>query len=251
MASRWKQGWGVSGGFFILLMMWLAVGSAFSQSSPSDIFVDEDSVEEEEEYESLVGFTGYGASLGGIKFFGPSGVDGSKTKFVLQGNFRYRFGERWIGSGEFGFGWNSFEARGDTVLAVNFGSLSLLREFSGYQGMTWRVGGGAGLYGWNYKFDGKSIRDRGSQQFYNGFDPGLVLTMEAERRIGAHTTLSAALQDHYIFSADDKFDDLFDSNLNALIFRLGIHFHFSPYEGILWEGEDDLGGRLGSGEDGQ
>ena len=233
-----------------VLLALVAVASVQAQSRPSDIFVSEDEGGGQEVFESLDGFTGYGADLGVLRFYGGDAVDGAKLRFLLQGNFRYRFNEHWVGVGDFGFGWNSFEARGDTVLTVNFGNVSILRQFSGFKGFDWRVGGGLGFYRWNYKFHGKSIRDGVSQQFYRGFDPGVVLDLEAERRISQHVTLTGAVQHHYIFSGDSKFDLLFDENLKAMAFRLGVHYHFSPYEGILWEPEEDQGLTLGSGQAG-
>jgi hypothetical protein len=233
-----------------VLLALVAATSVQAQSRPSDIFVSEEEGEGDTVFESLQGFTAYGGSVGAIRFYGSDAVDGAKPRFLLQGNFRYRFSDDWVGAAGFGFGWNSFEARGDTVLTANFGNVSILREFSGFQGFDWRVGGGLGLYRWNYKFDGKTIRDGLSQQFYRGFDPGIVLDLEAERRITQHVTLTAAAQNHYIFSGDDKFDLLFDQNLTAIAFRLGVHYHFSPYEGILWDPEEDQGLTLGSGQAG-
>lgn len=241
--ARWA-GW-----MTVVVLLALATAPpATGQSRPSDIFVAEEEAEEGESLESLIGFTAYGAGLGGLRFYGSDAVDGAKARFLLQGNYRYAFDENWVGAGNFGFGWNAFEARGDTVLTVNFGSISILREFSGFQGLDWRAGGGLGLYRWNYKFDGKSLRDPVSQQFYKGFVPGVVLDLEAERRITQHVTLTAAAQNHYIFSGDEKFETLFDENLSALAFRLGVHYHFSPYEGILWEPEEDQGLTLDSGQ---
>ena len=233
------------------LLALLTVTSVGAQSSPSDIFVSEEAGDEGDIFESLQGFSGYGASLGTIRFYGSDAVDGAKTRFLLQGNYRYRFNEDWIGTGDFGFGWNSFEARGDSVLTVNFGALVAMRQFSGFQGLDWRAGGGFGLYRWNYKFNGKTLQDGGTgHHFYRGFVPGVILALEAEKRITQHVTLTGSAQNHYIFSGDDKFDFLFDQNLKAYAFRLGIHFHFSPYEGILWEQEEDQGLTLDSGQSG-
>lgn len=248
MVLVWVRCAGRVGLWFLLALA--AVTSVQAQSRPSDIFVNEEEGGGETVFESLDGFTSYGAAVGGIRFYGGDAVDGAKVRFLLQGNYRYRFNEDWVGAADFGFGWNSFEARGDTVLTANFGNISILREISGLQGFDWRVGGGLGFYRWNYKFDGKSIRDAVSQRFYRGFDPGVVLNFEAERRITQHVTMTGAAQNHYIFSGDDKFSQLFDENLKALSFRLGVHYHFSPYEGILWEPEEDQGLTLGSGQAG-
>ena len=224
-----------------------APGHALAQSSPSDIFVDEATDIGEVVYEPLAGFTGYGAALGLVRLYGSDVTDGAKVRPILQATFKYRFSEDWIGLGEFGFAWNSFEARKDTVLAVSFGTIGMLREFSGFRGMTWRAGGGIGMYRWNYKNNGKSLRDPSTQQFYRGFVPGIELGFEAEKRMAQHVTLAGSIQNHLIFASDDKFDSLFNSNFSALGFRLGVHYHFSPYEGILWERKEKKGIRLTSG----
>ena len=221
--------------------------NAFAQSAPSDIFVDEATDIGEVAYEPLSGFTGYGANVGMVKMYGGDGTEGATIRPIMQASFKYRFSEDWIGLGEFGFAWNSFESRKDTVLAVSFGTLGALREFSGYRGMTWRAGGGVGMYRWNHKNNGKSLRDPQTQQFYRGFVPGVQVGFEAEKRMARHVTLTGSLQNHYIFASDDKFDSLFNSNFSALSFRIGAHYHFSPYEGILWERKEKQGIRLSSG----
>ena len=46
-----------------------------------------------------------------------SDSDASKDAFVrpsMQGVFRYRFNDNWVGVGEFGFGWNAYKDKGDT-----------------------------------------------------------------------------------------------------------------------------------------
>lgn len=220
---------------------------ALAQSSPADIFVDEVSDLGTSEYDPLSGFTGYGANVGLIRLYGSDVTDGAKVRPILQATFKYRFSEDWIGIGDFGFAWNAFKARKDTVLTVNFGTLGLLREFSGFKGLTWRAGGGLGMYRWNYKNNGKSVRDTGTQQFYRGFVPGIELGFEAEQRMSRHVTLTGSVQNHYIFAGDDKFDSLFNSNFSAIGFRIGAHYHFSPYEGILWEKKEDNRIRMTSG----
>jgi hypothetical protein len=230
----------------------LSLGSGLSsnvlaQSAPSDIFVDEATDLGDLAYEPLAGFTGYGANVGLIRMYGSDATDGAKLRPIMQATFKYRFSEDWIGLGEFGFAWNAFEARKDTVLAVSFGTIGALREFSGFRGMTWRAGGGLGMYRWNYKNNGKSLRDSKTQQFYRGFVPGIQIGFEAERRMSRHVTVTGSLQNHYILASDDKFDSLFDSNFSAVGFRVGASYHFSPYEGILWERKEKQGIRMSSG----
>ena len=58
------------------LLALLTVTSVGAQSSPSDIFVSEEAGDEGDIFESLQGFSGYGASLGTIRFYGSDAVDG-------------------------------------------------------------------------------------------------------------------------------------------------------------------------------
>lgn len=224
---------------------------ARAQSSPSDIFVDESEGQEDVIFESLTGFTGYGFTVGGFKLLGGELAGKSQVRPLLQGAFRYRFNESWQGVGEFGFGWSSFEAKGDTVMTTTFGTLGLLRSVTELLGADVRAGGGLGFYRWNYKFNGKSIRDDVTQRFYRGFVPGFYLGAEAERRLTQHVTATGSLQNHYIFTSSDKFQSLFDGNYDALTFRFGLNYHFSPYEGIIWERKETKRIRLESGKAGK
>lgn len=207
---------------------------AAAQSSPTDIFVA-DETETEEVFEPLRGFTGYGMTMGIIRVHSAEVAEGAQIRPVLQGDFRYRFSDQWIGKGEFGFGWNGFEAREDTVLALTYGTLGLERELHNLLGMTFRLGAGGGMYRWNYKSEGKSVRDPITHRFYRGFVPGGYVGLEGERRLTRHVTTTLAFQNHYIFTASDRYERLFDENLGAWTARLGVHYHFSPYEGIIWE----------------
>ena len=207
---------------------------AAAQSSPLDIFVAGET-DTEEVFEPLRGFTGYGLTMGVIGLHGAEVTEGAQIRPVLQGDFRYRFSDHWIGKGEFGFGWNGFEARADTVLALTYGTLGAEREFHNLLGMTLRLGVGGGMYRWNYKSDGKSVRDPITHRFYRGFVPGGYVGLEGERRLTRHVTTTLALQNHYILTASDRYERLFDENIGAWTARLGVHYHFSPYEGILWE----------------
>jgi hypothetical protein len=229
-------GW-AAGTRVLPLVLGVALGltrDAAAQSSPTDIFVADETVKEEV-FEPLRGFTGYGMTVGIIRIHGAEVAEGAQIRPVLQGDFRYRFSDHWIGKGEFGFGWNGFEARQDTVLAVTYGTLGAEREFRNLLGMTFRLGAGGGMYRWNYKADGKSVRDPITHRFYRGFVPGGYLGLEGERRLTRHVTTTVALQNHYILTASDRFERLFDENIGAWTARLGVHYHFSPYEGIIWE----------------
>lgn len=245
--SSWA-GWAAQFRLLVLGIATLVAGSAFAQSSPSDIFVNEEAAGEQVIYQSLRGFTGYGVKGGLMRFYGADVAENAQVRPILQGDFRYRFSDAWIGKGEFGFGWNSFDARQDTVLAVTFGTLGIERQFQEWMGLTMRTGGGLGMYRWNYKDKGKSVRDPITQQFYRGFVPGLYLGVEGEKRISQHATFSLGLQNHYIMTSDDKFEVLFDQNVSALSLRAGLHYHFSPYEGIFWERQEKKVIRLTSGK---
>ncbi len=60
--------------------------------------------------------------------------------------------------------------------------------------------------------------------------------LEAEKRLTAHVTLLGTGQVHYIFSGNENdFPTMFGGDDSFVTARLGINYHFSPYEGILWE----------------
>jgi hypothetical protein len=205
------------------------------------------------------------AILQSLKSFGSFGVNGGGMLFILdkdarnkaeirpslQSSFRYRFSEELVGVAEFGFGWNAYKDRGDTVLAVTSGTLGLYKHVSNAIGLDWKLGGGAGIYRWNYKFNGHSLRDPQTDLFYRGLDPGLFVGFEAEHRLAAHVTLLATGQTHYIFSGNKSdFPTAFGGNDAFVSMRVGVNYHFSPYEGILWERKIDRKIRLTSGKAG-
>jgi hypothetical protein len=203
-------------------------------------------------YQSLKNFGSFGADMGIMRFTRDS--DASTDALVrpsLQAVFRYRFNENWVGVGEFGFGWNAYKDRGDTVLTVMSGTLGGYRHISGAIGLDWKVGGGAGFYRWNYKSSGKSLRDAETQLYLRGVDPGLFGGMEAERRMTAHVTLHGTAQYHYMFSENMKdFPTFMGGNDSFFVIRFGVNYHFSPYEGILWESKKTRVIRLTSGKAG-
>ncbi len=202
--------------------------------------------------QSLKTFGSFGLNAGGMLFYlDKDARDKAEIRPSLQSSFRYRFSDRLVGVAEFGFGWNAYKDRGDTVLAVTSGTLGLYRHFSNAIGLDWKLGGGAGMYRWNYKFNGRSLRDPQTDLYYRGFDPGLFVGLEAERRIASHVTLLVTGQSHYIFSGNKTdFPTAFSGNDGYLTFRLGVNYHFSPYEGILWERKIDRTIRLTSGKAG-
>ena len=61
------------------------------------------------------------------------------------------------------------------MLTVSSGTLGAYRHFSQAVALDWKFGGGFGIYSWNYKYGGKSIRDPETQLHYRGFDPGLFI----------------------------------------------------------------------------
>ncbi len=229
---------------------------ALSQGRASDFFVDEEADRASRVFQPLRDFSAMGASMGVMKVFGGDLGEKAEIRGIGQSVFRYRFNENWVGTGEFGLGWNSFEAGGDTVLTFTFGTIGAARKFASAFSMDLRMGFGAGLYRWNYKYDGRSVRDRTpgepTHQFYRGIDFGGYVGLEGERRVTRHVTLLGMLQHHYVMTADkDRFRSLFDKDHSFLSFRIGAAYHFSPYEGMLWERTGRTRIRLESGREGR
>lgn len=219
---------------------------------PTDIYVDESAGNARAVFQSLRDFGSFGGSLGALRVFGGDLGADAQVAPTFAGAFRYRFGDRWVGLADFGFGWNDFDAKGDTVLAFTYGTLGLARSFARPAGVELRAGAGAGFYRWNYKWHGRSVRDPRTFRFYRGLDPGAWLGLEGERRITQHITVTGALRDHLVLTADaDQFDLLFDRNHSFVDLRAGVNYHFSPYEGILWEGKKTSRIRLESGRGGR
>lgn len=233
-----------------------ALNGARAQESPassaSDLTVRDETVQKKQVWGPLKGFSSYGAQLGFSRVMGGDVADGARLRPLLQASFRYRFNDQWVGTGDFGMTWGAFADRGDSVLAYNFGTLGALRTLGAFHGAALKAGGGFGMYRWNYKFKGKSIRDPLTQRFQKGFAPGLFLQGEAERRMTAHVMLAGSVQLHKLFNSDsEKWKTYFDQSQSILGFRLGIHYHWSPVEGILWERKKDTKVRIESGQGGK
>ncbi len=256
---RWSLGVAVVAVAAVLAV----VVPARAQVQPGDIVVNEVRKPRAAEFPSLARFSGYGFTTGIMKVFGGELGKSTQVKPILQTVFRYRLNDIWTGTGEFGFGWNSFKDRGDTVLTFAFGTLGAARKIGNAFGTDLRATGGLGFYRWNYKYKGQSLRDSdrllpdgviqpGTQRFFRGISPGGYLGLESEYRLTRHVTLLGLLQQHYVLTADkSKFNSLFDENHALVSLRFGVTYHFSPDEGILWEGRSVKKIRLESGKEGR
>lgn len=203
-------------------------------------------------FQSLKTFGSFGMNAGGMLFIlDKDARRDAQIRPSLQSSFRYRFSDQLVGVAEFGYGWNAYRDRGDTVLAVTSGTLGLYKHMSDAIGLDWKFGGGAGFYRWNYKFNGNSLRDPQTDLLYRGIVPGVFVGLEAERRLTAHVTLLATGQTHYLFSGNKSdFPTAFGGSDAYLTMRVGVNYHFSPYEGILWERKVKRTIRLQSGKAG-
>jgi hypothetical protein len=202
--------------------------------------------------QSLVDFGSFGVNVGLMRYLADkeSSTD-VRIRPSLQGVFRYRFNDRWVGVSEWGYGWNAYKDKGDTVMTVVSGTFGAYRHISQALNLDWKLGGGFGFYRTNYKFHGKSIRDPKTELYYRSIDPGLFVGGEAEKRLSPHVTLLGTLQFHYLFSSNkDDFPTAFSGNDAYTSLRFGVNYHFSPYEGILWEKKTKRTIRLTSGKAG-
>ncbi len=239
--------------FPVVVSVWCLAGAgeAVAQdSTPLESPAEEESSTPVQLFQSLRQFGSFGANVGGMLFLSDQDAsDGALVRPSLQTAFRYRFNESWVGVAEFGFGWNAFDAKGDTVLTVTSGTLGLYRHLSDALSFDWKIGSGAGFYRQNYKFNGRSIRDPETQLHIRSIDPGLFLGLEVERRMAKHVTLLATGQYHFLFSSHkDDFPTLLGGNDSFVTTRIGVNYHFSPYEGILWERQQKRVIRLKSGK---
>jgi hypothetical protein len=247
---RWIRGSAVAMAALAAAVLFLP--ALAQEQKKVDITITGETAQKKTVFQSLNQFGSYGGSFGMMKLIGGDLGPDAQARPVLQGIFRYRFSDLWVGTAEFGFGWNALQDQGDSVVTFHFGTLGAARRVYQRFGVDVRAGAGAGFYRWNYKFKGKSLRDDHTQRLYRGVAPGGYLGFEAERRIARHVTLLLQLQDHYVATADsDQFASLFDQNHQILSFRLGANYHFSPYEGILWERKKAGKIRLESGKEGK
>jgi hypothetical protein len=250
---RWSKGFPLT---FAVLAAISMSGMALVFPARSQVSTGELTIQEPEKaktpFQSLRDFGSFGSYLGVMKVFGGDLGKDSQLKPVMQGVFRYRFSDDWVGLGEFGFGWNSFKDRGDTVVTFTYGTLGAARHVGNKLGFEWRLSAGPGAYRWNYKYHGKSLLDPETYRPYRGMSLGGFIGAEAERRITSHVTLVGALQQHMVFSADSHlFHSVFNKNYPFLAIRVGANYHFSPYEGILWEKKGSKKIRLESGREGK
>ena len=241
--------------FPVVVAVWCLVGAAEAvaqeRSVPSEPVAEEASTPTKV-FQSLRTFGSFGANLGWMRFLSDEDASGGAlVRPSMQAAFRYRFSEAWVGVGEFGFGYNAYEDKGDTVLTVTSGTLGLYRHLSNALNFDWKLGFGAGYYAWNYKFKGESVRDPESQLRLRGSAPGFFTGLEVERRITKHVTFLMTNQYHFLFSAnEDDFPTLLGGNDSFFAMRFGVNYHFSPTEGILWEREQRRVIRLESGKAG-
>jgi hypothetical protein len=246
---RWFRGFAVAMTCLAAVVSFLPARA--QEQKQVDITITGEQAQKKSVFQSLSEFGSYGGAAGVMKVLGGDLGPDSQARPVLQSVFRYRFNEAWVGTTEFGFGWNSFRDQGDSVLTFHFGTLGAARRISERFGFEVRAAAGAGFYRWNYKFKGKSLRDPETQRFYRGIAPGGYLGLEGERRITRHVTLLTVLQGHYVTTSDQElFHSLFDRNHAIMSWRLGANYHFSPYEGILWERKTKRTIRLTSGKAG-
>lgn len=206
-------------------------------------------------FQSLKDFGSFGVGAGIMSWVGDE--DASTDALIrpaLDAVFRYRFSEKWVGVGEMGFGWNAYKDRGDTVMSAYSFTLGAFRHVGRPLGLDLRLGGGGGLYSWRYKDTATIadvVEDPVTDQPYKGTDPGLFAGLEAEHRLTTHVTLMGQGLMHYIFSSNEEdFPTRFGGNDAMLQVRFGVNYHFSPYEGILWERKTKRVIKLQSGKAG-
>lgn len=258
---RWSSVSTMTSALFAVI---LACGSGQAQESPGSA-APAGQAQPRTLFQSLNQFSAVGGTFGLLNLFGGDLGADAKARPLMQAAFRYRFSDRWIGTSEPGFGWSAFKAQGDTVLTFTFGTIGAARRLGSVLGLDCRASAGIGYYRWHYKHHGRSLRDSGpttgpdgavvdpgTQRRYKGLSPGGYLGGEAEYRLTGHVTLLALAQMHYVLTADKElFNYLFDQNHGFLGARLGAVYHFSPYEGILWERKQDTRIRLESGREGR
>jgi hypothetical protein len=184
---------------------------------------------------SLNKFASFGASMGFMKWvFDVDVAEGARVKPMLKGVFRYRFNQTWVLVGESGFGWNDYEEPENTVSTVFPTTMSLYRRIREPFGVALYLGAGPGVYFWDHKRKGKTFRDPWTDNFQKGWEPGLALTLEAERQFWPQITLTLTVQNHYLFSTGkDDLPAAFGDDDDFLDARLGVNFHWSPTQGII------------------
>ena len=247
---RWFRGSAVAMAALAAAVLFLPARA--QEQKKVDITITGETAQKKTVFQSLNQFGSYGFSAGMMKLIGGDLGADAQSRPIMQSIFRYRFSDLWVATAEFGFGWNSFQDQGDSVVTVHFGTIGAARRIYQRFGVDVRAGAGAGFYRWNYKFKGKSLRDGFTQRHYRGVAPGGYLGLEGERRVARHVTLLLQLQGHYLATADsEQFASVFDQNHEVLSLRLGANYHFSPYEGILWERKGAKKIRLESGREGK
>ncbi|MBU2691032.1 MAG: hypothetical protein KJ970_08890 [Candidatus Eisenbacteria bacterium] len=189
---------------------------------------------------NLDGYASFGATFGVMKWvFDVDVADESRIRPVMKAVFRYRFSRKMILVGESGFGWNDYPKPIDEVTVVFPTTFGFLRHLREQWGTAIYYGGGAGIYYWDNKRNGRSNRDAWTDNQLKGFEPGFYLSLESEKQITDHVTLTLTFQNHYIISTHgDDFPAAFGDDDDYVSLRMGFHYHWSPQKGIIWGTSD-------------
>ncbi len=187
----------------------------------------------------------FGISLGGMQFFADSdareyagdeyGPGGSaQLRPIGKAMFRYRWSQTWALAVETGFGWNSYPDSDDLVLRVIPLTIGLERRIRDISGAAVSACFGGGVYVWGLSREGEYLIDAETQQDYHTADPGLYLGLAGEFHVAPFLTMMGQLTANYIYSAhsNDFRASLGGDDIYA-DFRIGLHYYFSPLEGLL------------------
>ena len=199
-----------------------------------------------------------------MKVFGGELGKNTQAKPILQTVFRYRFNDTWIGTGEFGFGWNSFKDRGDTVLTFTFGTLGAARKIGQplrHRPARHRRPRFLPLELQVQRAEPARPRPPACRRSHPARDAALLPRDLARRlsrpgeRVPADPPRHPARASAAALCADrgqgPSSTPSSTRTTPCLSLRFGVTYHFSPDEGILWEGKKVKKIRLESGKEGR
>jgi len=190
----------------------------------------------------LDGLGSFGLSVGVMNWLADDDMrewegESAQPRPIGKALFRYRMNSTWLVSLETGFGWNSYPNSDNVVNQVVPLTIGLERRVRELWGATTSLAFGGGFYSWGRKRERDFLRDPQTSERLHSFDPGAYFGACSEFHVTDFVTCTLHATGNYILNVhSDDFPTVLGGNHLYADVRIGIHYYFSPYEGLIWGG---------------